>query len=115
MNRPLKVGLVGVKPDGVPKKHIESILALAGEEGLVEFDSAADTRLEGNPAADELRAKGVTLFSDYKKMLDTSPIDVVTIATPHHFHVPMAKYALDTGTNVFLEKPPAVTVQTFPP
>ncbi len=42
---------------------------------------------------------------DFRHVLDDPSIDAVVIATPHHWHVPMAVRALRAGKDVYLEKP----------
>ena len=45
------------------------------------------------------------LAKDFRHVLDDPSIDAVVIATPHHWHVPMAVRALRAGKDVYLEKP----------
>jgi len=52
-------------------------------------------------AADENGCKYVT---DYK-LLPLEEVDVVSIATPNHLHYEMAKYFLEKGKHVLVEKP----------
>jgi predicted dehydrogenase len=42
---------------------------------------------------------------DYRKIMEIKDIDVVTIATPEHWHAPMAIMALQAGKHVYVEKP----------
>jgi predicted dehydrogenase len=42
---------------------------------------------------------------DFRKALDDPSIDAVTIATPDHWHAPMAIMALAAGKHVYVEKP----------
>ena len=46
--------------------------------------------------------KGV---KDFRKVLDDKSVDAITIATPDHWHTPMAILALDAGKHVYVEKP----------
>jgi scyllo-inositol 2-dehydrogenase (NADP+) len=48
---------------------------------------------------------GVTTFTDYETMLDSSAPDAVVIATPSHLHASMSRAALTRGIHVFCEKP----------
>ena len=47
-------------------------------------------------------AKGV---KDYRKLVEMKDVDVITIATPEHWHAPMALMAVQNGKHVYLEKP----------
>lgn len=42
---------------------------------------------------------------DFRKVLASKDIDAITIATPDHWHAPMAILALEAGKHVYVEKP----------
>lgn len=42
---------------------------------------------------------------DLRRVLDDPEVDAVVIATPHHWHVLAAVWALEAGKHVYLEKP----------
>ncbi|MDH3244614.1 MAG: Gfo/Idh/MocA family oxidoreductase [Saprospiraceae bacterium] len=45
-------------------------------------------------------------YHDYRVMLDQEPdIDAVTISTPDHVHAPAAKFAMERGIHVYVQKP----------
>lgn len=44
-------------------------------------------------------------FKDIRKLLEDKDLDVLTIATPDHWHTPMAIMAMNAGKHVYLEKP----------
>ncbi|HTS31267.1 MAG TPA: Gfo/Idh/MocA family oxidoreductase [Bryobacteraceae bacterium] len=44
-------------------------------------------------------------FTDFRKLLDDKDIDVVSIATPNHWHTPIAIMACQAGKDVYVEKP----------
>ena len=56
---------------------------------------------------------GIRAFTDYRDMLDSLPLELVHVCTPHHLHVEMAEYALARGIHVLLEKPAAISRDGF--
>src|ERR1700732_2801840 len=42
---------------------------------------------------------------DFRKILEDKNVDAITIATPEHWHTPMAIAGLQAGKHVYLEKP----------
>ena len=42
---------------------------------------------------------------DFRKVLESKDVDVITIATPEHWHTPMAVMGLQAGKHVYVEKP----------
>ena len=42
---------------------------------------------------------------DYRKLIEDKNIDAVFIATPEHWHAPMAIMAMEAGKHVYVEKP----------
>ncbi len=48
---------------------------------------------------------------DFRKILDDPSIDAIAIATPDHWHTPMAMLALQAGKHVYVEKPPTHNIR----
>lgn len=42
---------------------------------------------------------------DFRKILENPQVDAITIATPEHWHAPMAIMSLQAGKHVYVEKP----------
>ena len=42
---------------------------------------------------------------DFRKVLASKDVDVITIATPDHWHAPMAILGVEAGKHVYVEKP----------
>ena len=45
------------------------------------------------------------LVADFRHLFDDKSIDALVLATPHHWHVPMAIPALAAGKDLYIEKP----------
>jgi len=52
----------------------------------------------------------LSMYRDYREMLEKEKPDVVTIGTPDHWHVPIAIAALRAGAHVYCEKPLTLTI-----
>jgi predicted dehydrogenase len=62
---------------------------------LQRFATAAQQELGYAPATDK----------DFRKVLALKEVDAITIATPDHWHTPMAIAGLQAGKHVYVEKP----------
>jgi predicted dehydrogenase len=62
---------------------------------LAKFAAEAQTELGYAPAT----------VTDFRKVLESKNVDVITIATPDHWHAPMAVLGLQAGKHVYVEKP----------
>ncbi|RMG01193.1 MAG: gfo/Idh/MocA family oxidoreductase [Planctomycetota bacterium] len=51
------------------------------------------------------------IYNDYRELLDKEKLDLVTIGTPDHWHVPISVAALKAGLHVYCEKPLTLTIE----
>ena len=56
------------------------------------------------------RDEKVDAYTDYRRMLEDKSVDVVAIATPDHWHVPLAAFSVIAGKDVYVEKPLSHTI-----
>ncbi len=54
---------------------------------------------------------GVRAYADFREVLARSDIDAVLLALPYHWAAPMAILAMQSGKDVYCEKPVAITVR----
>jgi predicted dehydrogenase len=62
---------------------------------LAKFAAATKTAMSDPAKADQ----------DFRHALESKDVDIITIATPDHWHTPMAIMAMQAGKHVYVEKP----------
>ncbi len=88
---------------GQGKRHAAIFSSFPDCEVAVLCD--VDPKRREKIAAGLPNASTVKLIDDFRKVLEDKSIDTVSIATPDHWHTPMALAALKAGKHVYLEKP----------
>jgi len=104
-NDRVNFAVLGLRSRGA--NHIDSILACknAGVAYLCDVDKRY---LEKQ--SDKVKTKtgsAPSLEKDIRKLLESKEIDAISIATPEHWHAPMAIMGLQAGKHVYVEKPPS--------
>ncbi|MHA7130181.1 Gfo/Idh/MocA family protein [Algoriphagus namhaensis] len=83
-----------------------SDIELASVGGRERVIALCDVDFSGSAKRSVDRFPDAKLYADYREMLDKeTDIDAVTISTPDHVHGPAAKYAMDRGKHVYVQKP----------
>lgn len=92
--------------------NIPGFLKVAGVQAVAVCDVDAWRMGEAKKLIESLHAKqndgsfkGCAAHRDFRELLADKSIDAVMIATPDHWHAPMAVAALRAGKDVALEKP----------
>lgn len=106
----LNIGCIGVGPQGrgvmsnfLPQTDCRVIaLADVGHRNLAE----AVTMVNG-----AYKDQAVVTYHDFRELLARPDIDAVLIATPDHWHVPVAIAAAKAGKDMYLEKPMGLSVE----
>jgi len=128
---PIRLGIIGF---GIRGEQLCRALGFATKEWLAGMKEAAeknpnDTRLKEFLDQENLNIKitavcdifdvnaervlnsfstpenKVTRFTTHKELVSSGQVDAVVIATPDHWHAPMAIDALNAGVHVYIEKP----------
>lgn len=108
----VRVGMVGLGqrgPGAVDRlSKIEGVEIKALCDLRPEMAEKAKKSLEGTPHNPELYSGSVYAW---KKMFDRPDLDLIYIATPWDWHVPMAVYAMEAGKHTAVEVPAASTLE----
>ncbi len=102
-----RINFIVVGLHGRGQEHIKSISCC--NNSIVSHICDVDRReLErGVEAVKEIFGQAPVAGKDVRKLLEVKDIDVITIATPEHWHTPMAIMGLQAGKHVYVEKPPS--------
>jgi predicted dehydrogenase len=102
-NDRIRVAVTGVNSRG--KAHIEA-LARCSNISIVSICDV-DSRVAEAAArlAEEKTKEKPSIQPDFRKLAEQKDVDLITIATPEHWHTPMTIMAVKGGKHVYVEKP----------
>lgn len=104
---PVKVRLAVIGCGGIMTHHVKGLVSrneAASIAWLCDVDPAQISRMDAlvtrdfQPAAPKQTAR-------YEDVLADRDVDACIIATPHHWHAPIALRAMQAGKDVYIEKP----------
>jgi predicted dehydrogenase len=120
----IRVGVVGFHGRG--GDHIKGYVGAKGvritalcdvdkkvlEGGVKMFSDAKEAAVDEQDALTGRKQRSVhydsgpvTGFTDLRKMIESKDVDVISIATPNHWHSLAAIWAVQAGKDVYVEKP----------
>ena len=102
-NDKLRVAVIGVRSRA--KAHVIAIHQDPNAEILYNCDVDEVIINEHNAWCQTNIGYVPKVEKDFRKILDDKDVDAVFIATPEHWHAPMAIMALQAGKHVYVEKP----------
>jgi len=100
-NDRIGVGLIGC--GGMGNAHLSALINLKNSGYPVDVVAVCDVykpRLEAAAAR-----TGGKPYADWRDLIAAKDVDVVGIATPDHWHAPMAIAAAEAGKDIYCEKP----------
>jgi predicted dehydrogenase len=106
-NSDLRVGVAGLRGRG--GGLVSEFHSLAGVRVVALCDVDKDV-LEKAVKRFKERKEKVEAYTDCRRMAEDKSIDVVAIATPDHWHVPLSAYSVVAGKDVYVEKPLSHTI-----
>lgn len=99
----LRVAVVGVKGRGM--SHVSGFLGKNNCEITTVCDCDEASIGAAMKAIEGKQGKPPAFVKDIRKVVENKEIDVVSIATPNHWHALMAVWAMQNGKDVYVEKP----------
>ena len=101
-NERIVVAVCGLNGRGMVHEQNFSTLKNSDVAYLCDVDSNVLAKaVKGMPG----ETKAPKAIGDFRRALDDKNVDVVAIATPDHWHAPMAILAMQAGKHVYVEKP----------
>jgi predicted dehydrogenase len=101
-NERVRIATIGVGKQG--SRHANSWAGMSTTELVAVADVDPKHREEN------VTLHGCKGYEDFRRLLDDKSIDAVSIATPDHWHTPVAIAALVAGKHVYVEKPCSHTI-----
>lgn len=107
-----KVRVAHIGLGGQGNAHLDWFNALSDVEvvGLCDIDKVRLGMTQKRLLSINQNAR-VETYTDFRKILDRKDIDVITCATPDHWHALIAIMAFQSGKDVYGEKPLSYTVE----
>ena len=101
-NEDIRVAVIGFNGRG--GDHIGNYMKVKGVRLVALCDVDAKVLEKGKA---QLLQKGadVTTYQDIRKLLESKEVDVISIATPNHWHALGAIWGCQAGKDVYVEKP----------
>jgi predicted dehydrogenase len=98
------VGCIGVGPQG--RGDMGGFLSQRSAQVVAVCDVKKDQlELARKQVNDHYRNQDCATYADFRELLARKDIDAVLVATPDHWHVPVAVAAAQAGKDMYVEKP----------
>lgn len=108
----IKFGIIGC--GRISYKHVEGLIE---NKDVSELVATCDVNVElaeakKNEYLEKMKDSSlkVSVYKDYKEMIEKENIDVVTIATESGYHAEIAIYCMNNGIHCIVEKPMAMSI-----
>ena len=101
----LNVGAIGI--NGMGWANVNAALKVPGVNlvAICDVDKNVLDKRKADLVKMNVDVSKLSVYTDYRKLLDQKDIDVVIIGTPDHWHALQMIHACEAGKDVYVEKP----------
>jgi len=99
------IGAAVVGFHGRGQAHIDAFLRMSGVQVVALCDVDESLWERAAKRVEERQGKRPKLYADVRKLLEDKDVDVVSTATPNHWHALITIWACQAGKDVYVEKP----------
>lgn len=101
----INIGAIGI--NGMGWANVNAALKVPGVNlvAICDVDKNVLDKRKADLAKMNVDASKVSVYTDYRKLLEQKDIDVVIIGTPDHWHALQMIHACEAGKDVYVEKP----------
>ena len=103
VNEQLQLAVIGVR--GMGNGHVGRLVKRRDVRVSTLCDIDQKVLARAGQTVKSATGQAPVLVDDFRRVLDDPSVDAVVIATPHHWHCPIAIPALQAEKDVYLEKP----------
>ncbi len=100
-----RIGLAVVGVRGMGHNHLRNLVSRPDVQVVALCDVDRNVLGRADQTVKEAAGRAPALVGDFRRVLDDKAVDAVVIATPHHWHCPIAVRAVQAGKDVYVEKP----------
>lgn len=100
-----RIGVAVVGVNGMGHAHVRTLAANKGARLVAICDIDPMPRARAVKTVQDAKRSAPTQVEDFRRLLDNKEIQALVIATPHHWHMPIALRAMAAGRDVYVEKP----------
>src|SRR5690554_876397 len=102
-NDRIRAAVLGLNGRG--KNHVSSLMAQKNVEVVTLCDPDMNVLSQNQKTFNDKYNLDVTLEQDLRRVMDDSDVDVISIASPNHWHALSVIWACQAGKDVYVEKP----------
>jgi predicted dehydrogenase len=104
----VRLGMIGVRSQGL--ELAKTFAGFRDVEIAAVCDVDEKVLASAAEAVESIQKRPARKVGDFRRLLDDKSLDAVVIATPDHWHGPMAVLACAAGKDVYVESPLALTI-----